>query len=142
MRVGGEGNMRAAGKLEITKEGAETQLGEFGSPQAHHFEIVDAAFRPLSDLYYTATTNTQNYDKATGFFTTGNTGRLNMVAKITIPGKVFSLGGSEVAEEVKQSKLFDFQPFLFEGTHSDIVLKCGGSRISCHKVILAARYYS
>ena len=65
-----------------------------------------------------------------------------MVAKITIPGKVFSLGGSEVAEEVKQSKLFDFQPFLSEGTHSDIVLKCGGSRISCHKVILAARYYS
>ena len=136
---GGEvGVVRAAGKLEITKEGAETQLGEFGSPHAHQFESIDATFRPLSDLYYNPTTNDQN--KATGFFTTGDTGRLKMVAKVTIPGKVFSLGGSEVAEDVKQSKLFDFQQFLFEGTHADIVLKCGGSRISCHKVILAARY--
>ena len=138
--VGGKGMVRAAGKLEITKEGAGTQLGEFGDPHTHSFEKIGAAFKPRADLYYTATKNNQNVDNATGFFTTGNTDRLNMVAKITIPGKVFSLGGSEVAEQVKQSKLFDFQPFLFEGTHSDIVLKCGGSRISCHKVILAARY--
>ena len=135
-----KGMVRAAGKLEITKEGAGTQLGEFGDPHTHCFEKNGAAFRPLADLYCTATTNDQNDVKATGFYTTGDTGRLKMVAKITIPGKVFCLGGSEVAEEVKQSKLFDFQPFLFEGTHSDIVLKCGGSRICCHKVILAARY--
>ena len=74
-----------------------------------------------------------------GFFTTGNTGLLNLVARIAIPGKVSSLGGMEGEEDLKENRLLDFKPLLSDPKHSDIVLKCGGTRFLCHKVILTVR---
>ena len=76
----------------------------------------------------------------TGFFTTGSTGRLNLVVTITIPGKLVTLGGGAEVE-VKEMELFDFKPLLKDPKHFDVVLKCGDAdtRFFCHKVILAAR---
>ena len=76
---------------------------------------------------------------ARGFFTTGSTCMLNLVASITIPGKLTTLGGTE-EELIKQNRLLDFKPLLSDPKHSDIVLKCGDIRFPCHKLLLAARY--
>ena len=42
-------------------------------------------------------------------------------------------------EDLKENRLLDFKPLLSDPKHSDIVLKCGGTRFLCHKVILTVR---
>ena len=129
---------RAAGKLEVIKEGAKTLTGEFGNAASHSFQLVKYRdFSPNCGLTYY---DGMGFQKASGFFTTGSTCLLNLVATITIPGKLSSLGGTAAEEEMKQNRLLDFQPFLSDPKHSDIVLKCGDTRFQCHKVILAARF--
>ena len=83
-----------------------------------------------------------HWSAAQGFFTAGSTGLLNLVATLTFPGKLTSLGGTSSATEgelIKQNSLMDFKPLLSDPKHSDIVLKCGGTQFLCHKVILASR---
>ena len=75
--------------------------------------------------------------EGSGFFTTGSTQLLSLVATITIAGKLVNLGGGAEEEMVDQEMLFDFKPLLSDPKHSDIVLKCGDARFLCHKVILA-----
>ena len=125
--------MKAASKLDVIKEGTETQSGKFGDSENDEF-ATSFVFRANSaheyyDLYYEA---------GHGFYTTGSTSLLNLVARITIPGKVTTLGGKG-EEERKKNRLLDFQPLLSNPKHSDIVLKCGDTRFRCHKVVLAAR---
>ena len=64
-----------------------------------------------------------------------------LVATITIPGKLTSLGETSAAEDelIKQNRLMDFKHLLSDPKHSDIVLKCSDTRFLCHKVILASR---
>ena len=130
----------AAGKLEIIKEGAETQSGEFGDVANHKFAL-SYVFRPkVAPKYYSTRAGFADSVSGGGFYTRGSTCKLNLVAQITIPGKLTSLGGTE-EEEMKQNRLMmDFQPFLSDPKHSDIVLKCGDIRFPCHKLLLAARY--
>ena len=73
-----------------------------------------------------------------GFYTTGSTKLLTLVARITIASKLTSLGGTEW-EGIGLGRLLDFAPLLSDSKHSDIVLNCGGSRFLCHKNILALR---
>ena len=67
---------------------------------------------------------------------------MNLVATLTFPGKLITLGGTSASAEeelVKQNSLLDFKPLLSDPKHSDIVLKCNGTQFLCHKVILASR---
>ena len=64
---------------------------------------------------------------------------MNLVATITIPASKLVTVGGMAEEEMKQSRLFNFQPLLVDPKHSDIVLKCADTRFLCHKVILASR---
>jgi len=127
---------RAAGELDVIKEGAETQSGKFGDPAIHNFFHLPCHFRPNFDLEYDGG---RDFYEAGGFFTTGTTCLLNLVTRITIAGKVTSLGGTAAEGEVEQNRLLDLQPLLSDPKHSDIVLKCGGTRFPCHKAILAVR---
>ena len=123
---------KAAGKLEVIKDGADTMTGEFGDPTKNRF-VLKHGFRQNFGLKYVS--RDESEVPATGFFTSGSTSLLKLVATITIPGKLTSLGGTAV----EQNRLFDFQPLLSDPKHSDIVLKCDGMRFQCHKVILASR---
>ena len=114
---------KAAGKLEVIKEGVRTQTGEFGDASRHNFVLCSDA--PLQF----------KWGGLNEFYTTGSTSRLNLVAKLTIPGKLVNLGGEE---EMNQSRL-DLKPLLLDPSYSDIVLKCGGESFPCHKAILAVR---
>ena len=114
---------KAAGKLEVIKEGVETQTGEFGDAARHNFVLCSDA--PLQF----------KWGGLNEFYTTGSTSRLNLVANLTIPGKLVSLGGEE---EMNQRRL-DLKPLLLDPSYSDIVLKCGGESFPCHKAILAVR---
>ena len=130
----------AAGKLEIIKEGAEILYGHFGDSAKHKF--VNTSTHP--DLFFNGALKYQDSQgvlrDASGFFTTGSTCLLNLVARITIAGKPTSLGGGGGEEEgVKKDRLLDFQPLLSDHKHSDIVLNCGDARFLCHKAILALR---
>ena len=112
---------KAAGKLEVIKEGVRTQTGQFGDAARHNFVLCSDA--PLQF----------KWGGLNEFYTTGSTSRLNLVANLTIPGKLVSLGW-----EMNQSKL-DLKPLLLDPSYSDIVLKCGGESFPCHKAILAVR---
>ena len=129
---------RVVGKLEVLKEGAETQLGEFGdlanSSFVHCFGS-SCTFKPKTAPQWF------NEDKlldGKGFFTSGSTSLLNLVATLTLPGKLTNLG-SGAEEEFNPDSLFDFYDLLEDPKHSDIVLKCGNKEFLCHKVILATR---
>ena len=129
---------RVVGKLEVLKEGAETQLGEFGdlanSSFVHCFGS-SCTFKPKTAPQWF------NEDKlldGKGFFTSGSTSLLNLVATLTLPGKLTNLG-SGAEEEFNPDRLFDFYDLLEDPKHSDIVLKCGNKEFLCHKVILATR---
>ena len=129
----------AAGKLEVIKEGANTLSGQFGDPVKHYFYLCDARsvqeFEPHGIKFdYRG----QFYDGG-HLFTTGSTFLLNLVVTITIPASKMATVGGVAEEEMKQSRLFDFQPLLLDPKHSDIVLKCAHTRFLCHKVILASR---
>ena len=135
-------DLKAAGMLEIVKEGEESQWGKFGDQDLPTF-VVPVHFTFMSyktGLQYESILYHRegNFYPACGFFTTGSTGRLDLVATITIPGKLVTLGGGAEVE-VKEMELFDFKPLLKDPKHSDVVLKCGDTRFLCHKVILAAR---
>ena len=130
---------KAAGKLEVIKEGAQTLSGAFGDAAKHNF-VPCCGFKQNCGLKY----DMSGYEgrgelrAAEGYFTSGSTCLLNLVATITIPGKLTSLGGG-AEEEMKQNRLMDFQHLLTSPKHSDIVLKCGDTSFLCHKVILASR---
>merc|ERR1719397_1081258 len=47
-------------------------------------------------------------------------------------------GEEEEEEEMKQVRLLDFQLFLSNGKHSDVLLKSDDTTFPCHKVVLAA----
>ena len=132
---------KAAGKIEVVKEGSEAQLGEFGDSAKPTFVLsYGFKFSPKSVVKFHD--GQTFHDTQRGFFTTGSTCLLNMVVTITIPGKLANLvrgAGGEDMKEMRENSLLDFQPFLSEPKHSDILLKCGGKKFLCHKVILAAR---
>jgi len=140
-------DLKAAGMLELVKEGEESQWGKFGDPDKPTFVPVDTStvggYRFESNTGLHCTLNIPSYRPEStfdpgAFFTTGSTGRLDLVATITIAGKLVTLGGgAEVG--VKEMELFDFKPLLKDPKHSDVILKCGDTRFLCHKVILAAR---
>ena len=127
----------AHGKLEVLKEGAETLFGNFGDPAISKFvSSSDFCFKSNGIEYQY---RIGNFREARGFFTTGSTQLLSLVATITIAGKLVNLGGGAEEEMVDQERLLDFKPLLSDPKHSDIVLKCGDARFLCHKVILATR---
>ena len=130
---------KAAGKLEVIKEGAKTLSGKFGDSAKSKF-VLCWGFEPNCALRY-FDDNFRNFYKANGFFTTGSTSLLNLVVTLTIPGKLITLGETSAAEDelIKQNRLMDFKHLLSDPKHSDIVLKCGDTRFLCHKVILASR---
>ena len=132
-------DLRAHGKLEVLKEGAETLFGNFGDPTIPKFVpssvlASDFCFKSNGIEYQY---RIGNFREARGFFTTGSTQLLSLVATITIAGKLVNLGGGAEEEMVDQERLLDFKPLLSDPKHSDIVLKCGDARFLCHKVILA-----
>ena len=135
-----------AGKLDVIKEGASTQSGRFGDPDRP--KLVPAfqqVFRPGVEIKYRRNSGVSTYlasptyAQGLGFYTTGDTALLTLVATITNPGKINTFGGMEEEEDKTQDRLLDFEPFLSDPKHSDIVLNCGDTRFLCHKVILAAR---
>ena len=130
------------GMLEIVKEGEESQWEKFGDPdqiQTCQHLLFQSKSNKTGLQYYSILYHREgNFYPAYRFFTTGSTGRLNLVVTITIPGKLVTLGGGAEVE-VKEMALFDFKPLLKDPKHSDVTLKCGDTRFLCHKVILAAR---
>jgi len=127
-------DMKAAGQLDVIKDGNETLSGKFGDSANDQFSTL-FDFRLNSALKYLDYVG--KWRDGRGFYTTGSTCLLTLVARITIPGRLISLGGS-AEEEMKQNRMLDFQPLLADPKHSDIVLKCGDTTFHCHKVILAA----
>ena len=138
-----------AGKLDIIKEGADTLSGKFGDPDRPKLvPATQLVFRPSVDIkyrrnsvpgaYYSSLVSPK-YAQGLGFYTTGDTALLTLVATITNPGKIHTFGGTEEEEEMAKDRLLDFEPFLSDPKHSDIVLNCGDKSFLCHKVILAAR---
>ena len=123
--------VKAIGKLEVIKKGAEAQLGE---NYIMNFDMKNVHFfRPnIASIQSSSTSSTPT----SGFYTQGSTSLLELVAKITIPGELANRGGTDEEEE---KMLFDFKPLLSDPKHSDIVLKCNGKKFPCHRVILAAR---
>ena len=146
-----ESNTRTAAKVEVTQEGKDTLYGKFGDSSAHKFLNPLQFHHTLSD--YRASDFKLQFDPEigfkyrddgvskddNGFYTTGSTKLLTLVARITIASKLTSLGGTEWEGTVGLGRLLDFAPLLADSKHSDIVLKCGGSRFLCHKNILALR---
>ena len=130
---------KVAGTLEVLKEGAETQLGEIGDLANHHYDRCrgnGCSFE--SKLAFQYWFNEDKLLNGKGFFTSGSTSLLNLVAILTYPGELITLG-SGAEEEFNPDRLFDFYDLLEDPKHSDIVLKCGDKQFLCHKVILAAR---
>ena len=99
-------DLKAAGKLELVKEGEKSQWGKFGDPDKPTFVPVDTStvggYRFESNTGLHCTLNIPSYRPEStfdpgAFFTTGSTGRLDLVATITIAGKLVTLGdGAEV----------------------------------------------
>ena len=134
---------KAAGKLDIIKQGAETLSGKFGDPAEYKFEPgPEQVFLPnVAPSLVLQLRGGEETATGSGFYTLGSTSLLTLMATITIAGKVINVGGREEEEEddVKQARLFDFQPFLSNGKHSDVLLKSEDTAFPCHKVVLAAR---
>ena len=145
-----EKDTRAAAKLEVTQEGKDTFCGKFGDSSAHKFLLFSSLqnsvyqdsdfkllFEPEIAFKYLHAAGVSK-DGFYGFYTTGSTNLLTLVARITIASKLTSLGGTE-EEGMGLGRLLDFTPLLSNSKHSDIVLNCGGSRFLCHKAVLALR---
>ena len=126
---------RLIGELEVIKDGAETQRGNLrgGNPGNNNFKPV------VTVQWNLGTSSSANWSNVNGFYTTGDTSLLKLVAKITVPGKMINMEGTAEEEEMRQYGLLDFKPFLSDPKHSDIVIKCGSTKFFCHRVILAAR---
>ena len=90
------------GMLEIVKEGEESQWGKFGDPdqiQTCQHLLFQSKSNKTGLQYYSILYHREgNFYPAYRFFTTGSTGRLNLVATITIPGKLVTLGGGAEVE--------------------------------------------
>ena len=125
---------RFIGELEVIKDGAETQRGNLsgGNPGNNEFEPV------VTVQYFNFNSRDEPYS-VNGFYTTGSSSLLKLVAKIIVPGKMINMGGTAEEEEMRQNGLLDFEPFLSDPKHSDMVIKCGSTKFFCHRVILAAR---
>ena len=153
-----ERDTRAAAKVEVTQEGKDTLYGKFGDSSANKFLYQMKFDNFLNPLHVTladfrASDFKLQFDPeigfkyrddgvskdGNGFYTTGSTKLLTLVARITIASKLTSLGGTEWEGTVGLGRLLDFAPLLSDSKHSDIVLNCGGSRFQCHKNILALR---
>ena len=144
-----ESNTRTAAKVEVTQEGKDTLCGKFGDSSAHKF--LNPLHQNLAD--FRASDFKLQFDPeigfkyrddgvskdGNGFYTTGSTNLLTLVARITIASKLTSLGGTEWEGTVGLGRLLDFAPLLSDSKHSDIVLNCGGYGFLCHKNILALR---
>ena len=96
------------GMLEIVKEGEESQWGKFGDPDKPTFVPVDTStvggYRFESNTGLHCTLNIPSYRPEStfdpgAFFTTGSTGRLDLVATITIAGKLVTLGAETGAHK-------------------------------------------
>ena len=88
-------DLKAAGMLELVKEGEKSQWGKFGDPDKPTFVPVDTStvggYRFESNTGLHCTLNIPSYRPEStfdpgAFFTTGSTGRLDLVATITIAG--------------------------------------------------------
>ena len=121
---------RLIGELEVIKDGVETQRGNLRAGNNRFESVVGAQY---------SGSNSGTWFNVNGFYTTGDTSLLKLVAKIIVPGKMINMGGTAEEEEIKQNGLLDFEPFLSDPKHSDIVIKCGSTKLFCHRVILAAR---
>ena len=132
---------KAAGKLEIIKQGAETLSGKFGDPTEYKFEAgPEQVFLPnVAPSLILQLRNGSEHATGSGFYTLGSTSLLTLVATITIAGKMVNVGGRE-EEDMKQARVLDFQPFLSNEKHSDVLLKSDDATFPCHKVVLAARW--
>ena len=135
---------KAAGKLEIIKQGAETLSGKFGDATEYKFEAgPEQVFLPnVAPSLVLQLRNGSEYATGSGFYTLGSTSLLTLVATITIAGKMVNVGGKEEEDEedLKQARLLNFQPFLSNEKHSDVLLKSDDATFPCHKVVLAARW--
>ena len=137
---------KAAGKLEIIKDGENTLLGTFGDPEGYKFESgFEKVFLPNVEPVYDEQSNSSRgfescFRPGSGFYTEGNTCLLTLVAEITFAGNLINMGGEEEERRSMQGGHLDFQSFLTSEKHSDILLKSSaGSMFPCHKVVLAAR---
>jgi len=101
-------DLKAAGKLELVKEGEKSQWGKFGDPDKPTFVPVDTStvggYRFESNTGLHCTLNIPSYRPEStfdpgAFFTTGSTGRLDLVATITIAGKLVTLGAETGGDE-------------------------------------------
>ena len=101
-------DLKAAGKLELVKEGEKSQWGKFGDPDKPTFVPVDTStvggYRFESNTGLHCTLNIPSYRPEStfdpgAFFTTGSTGRLDLVATITIAGKLVTLGAETGAHK-------------------------------------------
>ena len=69
-----------------------------------------------------------------------------MLCEITIDGKDVQQSGQAAVRPRPASKICpeklstDFNFLLESGQFSDVIIKCQGRELSCHKVILGARY--
>ena len=121
-------DLKAAGMLELVKEGEESQWGKFGDPDKPTFVPVDTStvggYRFESNTGLHCTLNIPSYRPEStfdpgAFFTTGSTGRLDLVATITIAGKLVTLGGGAEVEvkEMEQLKLVHINTQAETGAH-------------------------
>ena len=130
---------KAAGKVDIIKEGAETLSGSFGDPPSHSFDCgPEQLFLPNIEPRFE---EDYGFQSGSGFYTTGRTALLILVVEITIAGKVINMGGEleEERDDTKQGVL-DLKPFLSNRKHSDVLLKSADATFPCHKVVLSARW--
>ena len=98
MKWTGTTNIGLSGESsEIVKEGEESQWGKFGDPdqiQTCQHLLFQSKSNKTGLQYYSILYHREgNFYPAYRFFTTGSTGRLNLVVTITIPGKLVALGG-------------------------------------------------
>ena len=129
---------KASGKLDIIKQGAEILSGRFGDPTEYKFEPgPEQVFLP--NIEPIVVLEHSGFHNGSGFYTLGSTSLLTLLATITIAGKMVNVGGRE-EEDMKQARVLDFQPFLSNGKHSDVLLKSDDATFPCHKVVLAARW--
>ena len=101
-------DLKAAGMLELVKEGEKSQWGKFGDPDKPTFVPVDTStvggYRFESNTGLHCTLNIPSYRPEStfdpgAFFTIGSTGRLDLVATITIAGKLVTLGAETGAHK-------------------------------------------
>ena len=69
-----------------------------------------------------------------GFYTRGETPKLDLKAVITVPSQIRTVSGGVWKVEAKN---FSFEEHLSRPDYSDITLVCGEKRFQCHKLLLA-----